>query len=66
MIHGEDLELRKAYYADLIGYKSIRMYEDKDGVFAGIIEGVDERGRLQIFKEKQLLHFDMQEVKFLF
>ncbi|MFT5581317.1 MAG: BirA family biotin operon repressor/biotin-[acetyl-CoA-carboxylase] ligase [Psychromonas sp.] len=63
---GQFEEVKKEYYSMLLGYRSLRRFEDKNGVFAGIIEGVDEYGKLLLFKEGVEQSYDLKEIKFMF
>jgi BirA family transcriptional regulator, biotin operon repressor / biotin---[acetyl-CoA-carboxylase] ligase len=53
------------YNKYLIGYKQIRKYEDKDGVFIGIIEGISPDGKLIVYRNGELTHYDIKEISFI-
>jgi BirA family biotin operon repressor/biotin-[acetyl-CoA-carboxylase] ligase len=58
--------LRNLYYKHLFGYRTLRKFSDNEGVFAGIIEGVDSLGRLQVYKNGQQVVYNFKEVEFLY
>lgn len=53
-------------YKNLLGYQQMRKYEDENGLFIGIIEGIDEDGCLVMYRNGDLTKYDLKEVKFLF
>jgi BirA family biotin operon repressor/biotin-[acetyl-CoA-carboxylase] ligase len=53
------------YYKNMLGYKQMRKYEDKNGVFIGIIESVNDQGKLVIYRNGDLMEYDLKELKFL-
>ena len=58
--------IKNLYYKHLFGYRKLRQFNDGKEIFAGIIEGVDEIGRLQIFKNGKQVVYNFKEVEFLY
>lgn len=54
--------LKKHYYEHLYQKGILAKYEDVDGVFEGIIEGIDDTGRLQLRKNGVLKSYDLKEL----
>lgn len=53
-------------YKHLLGFQQMRKYEDENGVFIGIIEGIDESGHLVMYRNGDLTKYNLKEVSFLF
>lgn len=53
-------------YKHLMGYQQMRKYEDENGVFIGIIEGIDENGCLVMYRNGELMKYNLKEVQFIF
>jgi len=58
-------ELKALYFKHLYGYRQLMKFEDVEGVFIGIIEGVSEEGLLQLYRNGEHKNYDLKEVKFL-
>lgn len=61
-----DYATLKQQYLDHLWLKGeISAFEDKDGVFQGIILGTDPFGRLLVENNQQVKSYDLKEIKFL-
>jgi BirA family transcriptional regulator, biotin operon repressor / biotin---[acetyl-CoA-carboxylase] ligase len=58
-------ELKEAYMEKLFGWREVRKFEDKKGVFEGEITGIDEFGRLELWGRGKKIVYDLKEVVFL-
>ena len=57
---------QQAYLQHLYGRYEKKTFQDKEGYFQGIIQGIDEVGRLVVAKEnKGLAYYSCQEIKFV-
>ena len=57
---------QEIYLNHLYWLKEKRIFEDKEGTFKGIIQGIDEIGRLKIAKEnQQIQHYIAKEIKYI-
>ncbi|MGB0884015.1 MAG: biotin--[acetyl-CoA-carboxylase] ligase [Flavobacteriales bacterium] len=66
--------LNTLYLRHLLGLDELRYFEDKDGVFQGIIKNVDDSGKLNVLKvnpnpeqtiAQKTCSYDLKELKFL-
>jgi biotin-(acetyl-CoA carboxylase) ligase len=56
-------ELQKDYLQCLYGFHQIKTFRDRAGVFQGIIQGIDEQGRLIVDRAQQArIHYNNQEI----
>lgn len=58
--------VREAYLTSLFGIGERRVFRSKNGEFKGVINGVDDHGRLMIEVDGNVHHFSNKEVQFNF
>lgn len=58
--------IKQAYSASLYGINETRRFKTRDDQFEGIIEGVDNAGRLMIKTKIGSRHFNTKEVQFVY
>lgn len=57
-------KVENSYYSLLYGYKQKGKFEDNQGVFAGMIEGVDKHGALEVTSDsRQKNIYQLKEIK---
>lgn len=61
--NGSD-RVREYYLKSLFGLKESRTFRSNDREFVGVIEGVDDHGRLMIKENEKIHYFNNKEVKF--
>lgn len=57
--------LRSKYLENMYLLNQSATFEDNEGVFVGVIKGVNEEGLLQIEKDKIVKLYDLKEIKFI-
>ena len=57
-------QLKSNYCALLLGLNILMTFEDANGEFNGMIEGVDDLGRLQVKTEEGQNVYDLKEIQF--
>jgi BirA family biotin operon repressor/biotin-[acetyl-CoA-carboxylase] ligase len=58
--------LSKLYHNQLLGINESLKFNDANGDFEGVIQGVDEDGKLKIKRADGIKKYDLKEVRFLF
>jgi len=61
---GDSTELERKYNARLYGKGVTRTFEDNNGLFQGVITGLDEQGRLVIKTENDPRYYNFHEVRY--
>jgi BirA family biotin operon repressor/biotin-[acetyl-CoA-carboxylase] ligase len=60
----ENRDLKSGYTALLLGLNETLLFEDALGEFQGVIQGVDELGRLIVASERGENTYDLKEIRF--
>lgn len=64
---GAEQKIKAFYLQHLLGYNIMQSFEDTTGKFKGIIQGIDEAGRLIIAKESgETCVYQLKEIQFVF
>ncbi len=64
---GAEQKIKSFYLQYLLGYNTLQSFEDKTGKFQGIIQGIDEAGRLIIAKESgEACVYQIKEIRVMF
>ena len=59
--------ISETYLAHLLGLEETRRFSDKNGIFSGVIKGIDEFGRILIqLSDGRQMRYDIKEISFLF
>jgi len=55
--------LLSRYYENLFQFKTLAKFEDDSGEFTGIIQGIDETGKLIVLRNQIPTSYDLKEIK---
>jgi BirA family biotin operon repressor/biotin-[acetyl-CoA-carboxylase] ligase len=64
LIRGEFQVLKSVYSSLLFGLNETLIFEDELGEFQGLIQGVDELGRLHVLSDRGERTYDLKEIRF--
>ena len=64
LVCGEFQVLKSVYSSLLFGLNESMLFEDDQGEFQGVIQGVDELGRLIVCSDRGVKSYDLKEIRF--